>query len=138
MFAYLHHNHFSTYLRNYSGMSKLVIWSDDCGYQNISADIAHSVLHLSVGTINAPVEPKCLTLGHIQMNCGAMHSLVERKTKCNIFTPRKDVLAMAMAREAPFPFTVSRFITTSLRYCLKIFVYLIHSSLKEKGGLDCV
>ncbi|GFO33770.1 hypothetical protein PoB_006027500 [Plakobranchus ocellatus] len=108
MFAYLHHNHFSTYLRNYSGISKLVIWSDGCGYQNKSAGIANSVLHLTLSVeTNAPVQQKLLTPGHTQMDCGAMHSLVERKTKCDIFTPREDGLAMAMASEAPFPFAVA-------------------------------
>ncbi|GFO16212.1 hypothetical protein PoB_004271700 [Plakobranchus ocellatus] len=107
MFAYLHHNHFSTYLRNYSGISKLVIWSDCCGYQNKSAAIANSVLHLSVET-NAPVEQKFLIPNHTQMDCGAMHGLIERKSKCDISTPREDILAaMAMAREAPFPSTVT-------------------------------
>ncbi|GFN86834.1 hypothetical protein PoB_001334000 [Plakobranchus ocellatus] len=68
--------------------------------------IANSALHLSVET-NAPEEQNFLTPDHTQMDCDAMHSLVERKTKCDIFTPREDVLAMAMAREAPFPFTVT-------------------------------
>ncbi|GFO11692.1 hypothetical protein PoB_003819700 [Plakobranchus ocellatus] len=78
MFAYLHHNQFSAYLRNNSGMSKLVIWIDGCGYQNKSAGIANSELHLGVET-NAPVEQKFLTPNHTQMDCGAMHSLIERK-----------------------------------------------------------
>ncbi|GFO05373.1 hypothetical protein PoB_003187800 [Plakobranchus ocellatus] len=91
MFAHLHHNRFSTYLRNYSGTSKLLTWNDGCGYQNKSAAIANSV-------------QKFLTPGHTQMDCGAMHSLVERKIKCDIFTPRDD-LGIAMAREAPFTVT---------------------------------
>ncbi|GFO05363.1 hypothetical protein PoB_003186800 [Plakobranchus ocellatus] len=85
------------------GISKLLIWNDGCGYQNKSAAIANSVLHLSVET-KAPVEQKFLTPGHTQMDCGAMHSLVERKTKCDIFTPTDD-LGIAMAREAPFTVT---------------------------------
>ncbi|GFO12188.1 hypothetical protein PoB_003869300 [Plakobranchus ocellatus] len=53
------------------------------------------------------MEQTFLTPGHTQMDCGAMHNLIKRKTKCDIFTPREDVLAMAMAKEAPFPFTVT-------------------------------
>ncbi|GFN77309.1 hypothetical protein PoB_000381500 [Plakobranchus ocellatus] len=77
MFAYLHHNQFSAYLRNNSGISKLVIWIHGCGYQNKSTDIANSELHLSVET-NAPVEQKFLIPNHTQMGCGAMHSLREK------------------------------------------------------------
>ncbi|GFN76065.1 hypothetical protein PoB_000257100 [Plakobranchus ocellatus] len=104
MFAYLHHNQFSAYLRNNSGISKLVIWIDGCGYQNKSADIANSELHVGVET-NALVEQKFLTPNHIQMGCGAMHSLIERKWE--------------------------RFVTTSLR-CLEIFLYPFQ--LERKGG----
>ncbi|GFN80865.1 hypothetical protein PoB_000737100 [Plakobranchus ocellatus] len=41
-------------------------------------DIANSELHLSVET-NAPVEQKFLSPNHTQMDCGAMHSLIEKK-----------------------------------------------------------
>ncbi|GFO00584.1 hypothetical protein PoB_002708900 [Plakobranchus ocellatus] len=78
MFAYLHHKQFSTYLRNNSGISKLVIWIDGCGYQNKSADIANSELNVGVET-NAPVEQKFLSPNHTQLDCSAMHSLIERE-----------------------------------------------------------
>ncbi|GFO35683.1 hypothetical protein PoB_006218800 [Plakobranchus ocellatus] len=97
--------------------------------------IANSELHLS-GETNAPMEQKFLTPSHTQMDCGAMHSLLERKTKCDIFTPREDVLAKAMAREAPYPFTVREIRYNKPKMSGDFF--FIHSSWKEQVELDCV
>ncbi|GFR65552.1 hypothetical protein ElyMa_001950300 [Elysia marginata] len=100
MFGFLHHNHFSRYLDANPDVSNVVIWSDGCGYQNKCVTIANSLLQLVVEK-KVPIEQKFLTPGHTQMKCDAMHSLMERRTKCDIFTPREYMLAMEIARETP-------------------------------------
>ncbi|GFS19681.1 hypothetical protein ElyMa_005039000 [Elysia marginata] len=83
MFGYLHHNHFSRYLDAKPDDSNAVIWSDGCGYQNKCVTIANSLLQLVVEK-KVPIEQKFLTPGNTQMECDAMHSLIERRTKCDI------------------------------------------------------
>ncbi|GFO47889.1 hypothetical protein PoB_007439400 [Plakobranchus ocellatus] len=58
------------------------------------------------------------------MDCGAMHSLIERKTKCDIFIPSEDVLAMAITREASFPSTVTEALSHLSSACLSLALIL--------------
>lgn len=106
MFGYLHFSHFSRYLDANPDVSKIIIWSDGCGYQNKCTTIANSLLQLVVEK-KVPIEQKYLTPGHTQMECDSMHSLIERRTKCDIFTPREYMVAMEMARETPSAYKVT-------------------------------
>ena len=101
MFGYLHHNHFSRYLDANPDVSIVVIWSDGYGYQNKCVTIANSLLQLVVKK-KAPIEQKFLTAGHTQM-----HSLIERRTKCDIFTTREYMMAMEIATETPSAYKVT-------------------------------
>ena len=106
MFGYLHHNHFSRYLDANPDVSIVVIWSDDYGYQNKCVTIANSLLQLAVEK-KVPIEQKFFTPGHTQMECDAMHSLIERRAKCDIFTTREYMMAMEIARETPSAYKVT-------------------------------
>ena len=106
MFGYLHHNHFSRYLDANPDVSIVVIWSDGYGYQNECVTIANILLQLVVKK-KAPIEQKFLTAGRTQMECDAMHSLIERRTKCDIFTTREYMMAMEIARETPSAYKVT-------------------------------
>ena len=106
MFGYLHHNHFSRYLGANQDVSIVVIWSDDYGYQNKCVTIANSLLQLVVEK-KAPIEQKFLTAGHTQLECDAIHSLIERRTKCDIFTTREYMMAMEIARKTPSAYKVT-------------------------------
>ena len=68
--------------------------------------IANSLLQLVVEK-KVPIEQKFLTPGQSQLKCDAMHSLMERMTKCDIFTPREYMLAMEIARKTPSAYKVT-------------------------------
>ena len=88
--------------------TKIVIWSDGCGYQNKCATIANSLLQL---VVDKKKSAKRVEISHSRphpnIECDSIHSLIERRTKCDIFTPREYVLAMEMAREIPSAYKVT-------------------------------
>ena len=103
IFAYLQYNHFKTYFEANTQVKTLIIWSDGCGYQNKNCILSNAYLHLAKD-IGITIIQKFLTVGHTQMECDSMHSLIERSLPSEIYTPRDYIVTMQ--RKTPEPYVV--------------------------------
>ena len=81
----------------------IILYSDGCGYQNRNIVLANALLGYSV-TNNIIIEQKYLVKGHTQMECDAVHSLIERRlNRREIYLPGEYVSLTRQARQKPFP-----------------------------------
>lgn len=81
---------------------KIIIYSDGCGYQNRNAVLSNALLCFAVQN-NVIVEQKYLEKGHTQMECDAVHSMIDRKIKNrSIYLPYQFHEITMQAREKPF------------------------------------
>ncbi|GFO09182.1 hypothetical protein PoB_003568700 [Plakobranchus ocellatus] len=71
MFGWLHHSHFTKYCEKNPTIMNLIIFSDDCGYQNKCCSVANSLVQLALER-DITVEQKYLVSGHTQMECDSM------------------------------------------------------------------
>ena len=86
-------------------MSKIIIFSDGCGYQNRNATMTNTLLEFAV-TSGITIEQKYLERGHTQMEVDSVHSTIEQKVKNgNINHPQSYVDAMKECR-CNDPYTV--------------------------------
>ncbi|GFO32228.1 hypothetical protein PoB_005873300 [Plakobranchus ocellatus] len=97
-FASLQYNHFKTFL---------VLWSDGCLYQNKNACLANCYLQLALES-KVDIFQKYLAVGHTQMECDSMHSVIERNMVCDIYTPNDLRIVMETARRNPSPYFVKQ------------------------------
>ena len=105
VFAYLQYNHFKAYLAKHSHIKTLIIWSDGCGYQNRNATVSNAYMHLAKEQ-NVTIIQKYLISGHTYMEADSMHSMIERTTRCDMYTPNDYKVAMRLARQNPRPYHV--------------------------------
>lgn len=102
-----------------SAESRIVIYSDGCGYQNRNVTMANALLNVAIQN-NVTIEQKYLEVGHTQMEVDAMHSLIERKMRDrNINVPADYVEIIKSARKKPFKVT-----------------YLEHGFFKEMSSIS--
>ena len=104
-FAWLQFYHFRKFLEEHSDIKILIVWSDGCGYQNRNATLSNAYLHLAK-LMKVTIYQKFLMSGHSQMECDSMHSMIERKLKGPMYTPREYIVAMQSARSQPMPYHV--------------------------------
>jgi hypothetical protein len=107
VFAWLQYHHFKKFLESHPHIRKLIIWSDGCGYQNRNSTVANAYLHLAK-ELGVEILQKCLVSRHTQMECDSMHSVIERKVRGEIFTPREYVVVMQCACKIPQPYHVQQ------------------------------
>ena len=120
MFAHFLYKHFDKVLDGNTKITEIIIWSDGCGYQNRNSTVANALLHLSMER-NVKIVQQFLVAGHTQMECDSMHSTIERKIVCDIFTHRDYAVIMASARTRPFPYQVDQdFMKLSGSYVISI------------------
>lgn len=84
----------------------IILYSDGCCYQNRNCILSNALLNYSIKK-KVLIEQKYLEKGHTQMECDAVHSLIERKLKNrNIELPSDYVKLTKEARTKPFPLEV--------------------------------
>ena len=105
MFAYLQSKHFKMILDTNPLIENLIIWSDDCRYQNRNSTVSNMYRDLFMRS-GVTIQQKYLISGHTQMECESMHSTIERKLCCYIYTPRDYVMLFHSARQQPSPYHV--------------------------------
>ncbi|CAH2090941.1 unnamed protein product [Euphydryas editha] len=75
----------------------IILYSDDCTAQNRNVFLANALLQLAIEK-NVVIEQKILEKGHTQLECDAVHSSNEQKTKNKeIFLPSQYA---ALSKEA--------------------------------------
>ncbi|CAG4940469.1 unnamed protein product [Colias eurytheme] len=85
--------------------TKIILWSDGCGYQNRCLTLANALLDLAIEN-NVIIEQKYLEVGHTQMEVDSIHSVIEKKLrgrKRDIFVPADNVSIIKSARQDPEP-----------------------------------
>jgi len=83
---------------------KIILYSDGCGYQNRNVIIANALLNFSIQH-QVQIEQKFLVKGHTQMECDAVHSVIERKLKNKeIYLPSEFIRLTKEARKHPEPY----------------------------------
>lgn len=81
----------------------IIIWSDGCSYQNRNNVLSNALLQYAVQQRKV-ITQKYLEPGHTQMQCDAVHSLIERKLKNKeIVMPYDYVRLTREARQKPSP-----------------------------------
>lgn len=81
----------------------IIIWSDGCSYQNRNTVLSNALLQYAVQQ-KKTITQKYLEPGHTQMQCDAVHSLIERKLKNKeIVMPYDYVRLTREARQKPSP-----------------------------------
>lgn len=84
----------------------IILYSDGCCYQNRNCTLSNALLNYSIKQ-KILIEQKYLEKGHTQMECDAVHSLIERKLKNrNIELPSDYIKLTKEARTKPFPLEV--------------------------------
>ena len=86
MFAYLQSKHFKMILDTNLLIKNLIIGSDGCGHQNRNSTVSNMYLDLSMRS-GVTIQQTYLITGPTQMECDSMHSTIERKLCCDIYTP---------------------------------------------------
>lgn len=85
--------------------NKIVIFSDDCTYQNRNVHLANALLDYSVNYHNISIEQKFLEWCHTQMECDSIHSAIERKLKGREINLPSDYLSVTLkTQRKPFPY----------------------------------
>ncbi|KAK3800691.1 hypothetical protein RRG08_003097 [Elysia crispata] len=56
---------------------------------------------------NVVIEQKFLLIGHTQMECDFIHSTIERKITCDVFTPSEYAILFRTARRKPQAYTLT-------------------------------
>lgn len=97
----------ANFLENYVDLSlPTVLFSDGCGAQNRNTTLANTLQLIAI-KYNATLFQKYLTVGHTQMECDAVHALIEKKKKCKeLFVPMDFVNVIKKARSVPEPYNV--------------------------------
>lgn len=81
----------------------IILYSDGCSYQNRNAILSNALLNYSIKN-EITIHQKYLEKGHTQMECDAVHSLVERKLQKRIIELPSDYVKLTQeARLKPFP-----------------------------------
>ncbi|GFN99558.1 hypothetical protein PoB_002606400 [Plakobranchus ocellatus] len=106
-FASLQYYHFKTFLASNPHIKTLVLWSDGCLYQNKNACLANCYSQLALES-KVDLFQKYLAVGHTQMECDSMHSVIERNMVCDIHTPNDLRIVMETARRNPSPYFVKQ------------------------------
>lgn len=106
-FASIQYSHFKTILSSNSNIKTLVLWSDGCLYQNKNNYLSNCYLQLAMEH-NVDIFQKYLVVGHTQMECDSMHSVIERNLVCDIYTPSDLRVVMETARRHPSPYKVKQ------------------------------
>jgi hypothetical protein len=82
----------------------IVIWCDNCSYQNKNIMLSNALLQLAV-RFKINIILKYLEVGHTFLECDSVHSLLERHMKgVNIYHPSDYVKLAREARKNPFPY----------------------------------
>lgn len=68
------------YERSQGNLTKIVLWSDGCCYQNRNQVVANAILNCAV-ELGITIEQKYLEHGHTFMEVDSEHSVIERKIK---------------------------------------------------------
>lgn len=81
----------------------IILYSDGCSYQNKNVVLSNALLNYSIKN-KIVIEQKYLQKGHTQMECDAVHSLIERKLKGRVIElPSDYIKATQEARNKPLP-----------------------------------
>ncbi|CAB3248350.1 unnamed protein product [Arctia plantaginis] len=86
--------------RSEINLTKIVLWSNGCCYQNRNQVVANAILHCAV-TLGIVIEHKYLEHGHTFMEVDSEHSVIERKIqkKDYIYIPAEYVSIIESARK---------------------------------------
>lgn len=85
-------------------LKTVVIYSDRCCYQNRNYFLSNAFLHLSISKKVTTIQ-KYLEIGHTQMECDSVHSIIERKYKnVNVYLPNQFVIHALTARKLSMPY----------------------------------
>lgn len=88
----------------------IFLYSDGCCYQNRNCILSNALLHYAIKN-NTVIEQKFLEKGHTNMECDAVHSLIERKIKKRPISLPSDYVQLTIeARTKPCPLE-ARYIT---------------------------
>ena len=82
VFASIQTEHFREYLKNNTTVKEVIVWSDNCSYQNKNSALANAYLRLA-NEIGVTITQKYLIQGHKQMECDSIHSKIERIKPCH-------------------------------------------------------
>lgn len=92
--------------RSTTHLTKIVLWSDGCCYQNRNQVVANAILDCAV-KLGIVIEQKYLEHGHTFMEVDSEHSVIERKIqKKDIYIPAEYVGIIESARTNPSPYEV--------------------------------
>ena len=81
----------------------IILYSDGCCYQNRNVILSNALLNYSIKN-QILIEQKYLEKGHTQMECDAVHSLIERKLHKRIIELPSDYVKVTLeSRSKPFP-----------------------------------
>lgn len=88
-------------LKNADFSQDIIIWSDNCGYQNKCAAVSNALLILS-SEKNVTIYQKFLLRGHTQMEVDSVHACIERNLKNKtIFLPSDYLKITTDSRKEP-------------------------------------
>lgn len=102
---------------------EIIFFSDGCNYQNRNSTLSNAILNIAIQK-NIIITQKYLEKGHTQMECDSMHSVIERKIRCqDIYVPADYVRICKTARRDPKPYQVK---------------YLLHDFFKSFENLKFI
>lgn len=111
----------------------IIFYSDGCGYQNRNVYLSNALLHYAIKK-KVLIEHKYLEKGHTQMECDAVHSLIERKLKNKIISLPSDYCKITMeARTKPSPLEV-QYLDFSFFYNFSLNEDLKFTSIRPGKG----
>ncbi|GFO13945.1 hypothetical protein PoB_004045000 [Plakobranchus ocellatus] len=105
-FASIQVDHFRQYVEDHPAITVLIIWSDNCCYQNKNTTLSNAFS--SFQRKRVVIIHQYLLQGHTQMECDSMHSKIERKITNDIFLPHNYCHIMKSALRIPKPFDVKQ------------------------------
>jgi hypothetical protein len=80
VFASIYYNHYKSFLVSHPQVKKLILWSDNCAYQNKSAVISTAFMLVS-SECGVEIDQKYLYVGHTMMEVDSAHARIEMAKK---------------------------------------------------------
>ena len=96
-----------THKRPYNRAKTIIVWSDNCQYQNKNQAVANAMLQ-TARDCKVKIVQKYLTKGHTMMECDSMHSSIEHRIRnVDLLVPAELAVAVQSARVKPRPYEVT-------------------------------
>ena len=95
-FISIHVDYLKNQIVSHSTINEVIIWSDDCNYQNKCKELSNALLFLAVRS-KVTILHKYLEVGRTHMECDSVHSKIDSRLKTTDINVPSDYVSLIEA-----------------------------------------